>query len=96
MAEAEVVGMVLLALSTILGVFGLIAKPMLRLDQTITRLEITLEHIQGQAKNVEETISVHETRLDRAEDRLTEHDYRLRAVEGREYGERERNRRQAQ
>ena len=86
MAEAEAVGMVLLALSTILGAFAVVAKPMLRLDQTITRLELTLEHMQSQAKNVDNALAVHESRLDRAEDRLTEHDYRLRAVKGRENG----------
>lgn len=81
MIEAEAVGMVLLALSTILGVFISVAKPLLRLDQTITRLELTLSQMEKQAESMNSAISTHEHRLDVAEDRLTDHDYRIRRIE---------------
>lgn len=81
MVEAEALGMVLLALSTILGVFAAIAKPLLRLDQTITKLELTLNQMERHADALDNTINTHEHRLDVAEDRLTEHDYRLRRIE---------------
>jgi len=81
MVEAEAVGMVLLALSTILSVFAVVAKPLLRLDQTITKLEVTLEHLQQSTDSMSSTISAHEHRLDVVEDRLTDHDYRIRGLE---------------
>ena len=81
MIEAEAVGMVLLALSTILGVFISVAKPLLRLDQTITKLELTLNQMEKHSESMDAILSTHEHRLDVAEDRLTDHDYRIRRIE---------------
>lgn len=81
MIEAEAVGMVLLALSTILGVIISVAKPLLRLDQTITKLELTLNQMEKHSEALDAAISTHEHRLDVAEDRLTDHDYRIRRIE---------------
>lgn len=79
--EAEAVGMVVLALSTILGAFAVVAKPMLQLNATITRLEAVLNALQDRMAEVGSTIRVQDTRLDRAETTLTEHGMRIERLE---------------
>lgn len=79
--EAEAVGTVVLALSAILGLFVVIAKPMLNLDRTITELEATLRHMQEVMAERGRRIDETEARLDRAEDRIVDHEYRIKRVE---------------
>lgn len=79
--EAETVGMVLLALSTILGAFAIVAKPMLNLNATITRLESVLTSLQEKMAEATSVIKAQDARLDRAETTLTEHGLRLERLE---------------
>lgn len=79
--EAEAVGMVVLALSTILGAFAVVAKPMLQLNATITRLEAVLNTLQEKMAEVGTTIKTQDSRLDRAETTLTEHGMRIERLE---------------
>ena len=79
--EAEAVGTVVLALSAILGLFVIVAKPMLNLDRTITELEATLRHMQEVMAERGRRIDETEARLDRAEDRIVDHEYRIKRVE---------------
>ena len=79
--EAEAVGMVLLALSTILGAFAVVAKPMLQLNATITRLEAVLNSLQEKMVEVGTAIKTQDSRLDRAETTLTEHGMRIERLE---------------
>ena len=79
--EAEAVGMVVLALSTILGAFAVVAKPMLQLNATITRLEAVLNALQEKMAEVGGTIKAQDSRLDRAETTLTEHGMRIERLE---------------
>lgn len=81
--EAEAVGTVVLALSAILGLFVIVAKPMLNLDRTITELEATLRHMQEVMAERGRRIDETEARLDRAEDRIVDHKYRIKRVEER-------------
>lgn len=79
--EAEAVGAVLLALSTILGAFAIIAKPMLQLNATITRLESVLESLQEKMAEAGRIMRDQDARLDRAETTLTEHGLRIERLE---------------
>lgn len=79
--EAEAVGMVLLALSTILGAFAVVAKPMLQLNSTITRLESVLNALQEKMTEAGTVIKAQDSRLDRAETTLTEHGMRIERLE---------------
>ena len=79
--EAETVGAVLLALSTILGAFAIIAKPMLSLNATITRLESVLTSLQEKMQEAGKVIRDQDARLDRAETTLTEHGLRIERLE---------------
>ena len=79
--EAETVGMVVLALSTILGAFAVVAKPMLQLNATITRLEAVLNSLQEKMVEVGTAIKTQDSRLDRAETTLTEHGMRIERLE---------------
>ena len=79
--EAETVGAVLLALSTILGAFAIIAKPMLNLNATITRLESVLTSLQEKMQEAGKVIRDQDARLDRAETTLTEHGLRIERLE---------------
>ena len=79
--EAEAVGMVVLALSTILGAFAVVAKPMLQLNATITRLEAVLNSLQEKMVEVGTAIKTQDSRLDRAETTLTEHGLRIERLE---------------
>ena len=79
--EAEAVGTVVLALSAILGLFVIVAKPLLNLDRTITELEATLRHMQEVMAERGRRIDETEARLDRAEDRIVDHDYRIKRLE---------------
>lgn len=79
--EAETVGMVLLALSTILGAFAIVAKPMLSLNATITRLESVLNSLQEKMAEAGRTMRDQDARLDRAETTLTEHGLRIERLE---------------
>lgn len=79
--EAEAVGMVVLALSTILGAFAVVAKPMLQLNATITRLEAVLNSLQEKMVEVGTAIKAQDSRLDRAETTLTEHGLRIERLE---------------
>ena len=79
--EAEAVGMVLLALSTILGAFAVVAKPLLQLNSTITRLEAVLESLKGKMDEAAGAIRSQDSRLDRAETTLTEHGMRIERLE---------------
>ena len=79
--EAAAVGMVLLALSTILGAFAVVAKPMLQLNSTITRLESVLNALQEKMTEAGAVIKAQDSRLDRAETTLTEHGMRIERLE---------------
>lgn len=79
--EAEAVGMVVLALSTILGAFAIVAKPMLSLNATITRLESVLTSLQEKMAEAGRTMRDQDARLDRAETTLTEHGLRIERLE---------------
>ena len=79
--EAETVGAVLLALSTILGAFVIIAKPMLSLNATITRLEAVLTSLQEKMTEVTGAVRSQDSRLDRTETVLTEHGLRIERLE---------------
>lgn len=79
--EAETVGAVLLALSTILGAFAIIAKPMLNLNATITRLESVLTSLQEKVAEAGRIMRDQDARLDRAETTLTEHGLRIERLE---------------
>ena len=79
--EAEAVGMVVLALSTILGAFAVVATPMLQLNATITRLEAVLNSLQEKMVEVGTAIKTQDSRLDRAETTLTEHGMRIERLE---------------
>lgn len=81
MTEAETVGVVLMAMVTIIGAFAAVAKPMLRLDQTITKLEATLQHLQDKMTEAGSAIRTQDARLDRAETTLTEHGMRIERLE---------------
>ncbi|MBR4226939.1 MAG: hypothetical protein IKR86_09300 [Candidatus Methanomethylophilaceae archaeon] len=81
MSEAETVGMVLLALATIAGAFGLIAKPMIQLNATITRLEAVITTLQEKMTEATSAIRSQDARLDRAETTLTEHGLRIERLE---------------
>ena len=79
--EAEAVGAVLLALSTILGAFAIVAKPMLQLNATITRLESVLTSLQEKVAEAGRIMRDQDARLDRAETTLTEHGLRIERLE---------------
>ena len=79
--EAEAVGMVVLALSTILGASAVVAKPMLQLNATITRLEAVLNALQEKMAEAGTVIKTQDSRLDRAETTLTEHGMRIERLE---------------
>ena len=79
--EAEAVGAVLLALSTILGAFAIVARPMLQLNATITRLESVLTSLQEKMAEAGRIMRDQDARLDRAETTLTEHGLRIERLE---------------
>ncbi len=83
MTDPEAVGTVLIALSTIIGAFVLAAKPLLRLSSVITELESTLRHMEGIMAERGARLSELETKSERIEDRLTDHEYRIKSLEGR-------------
>lgn len=79
--EAEAVGMVVLALSTIMGAFAVVARPMLQLNATITRLESVLTSLQEKMAEAGRIMRDQDARLDRAETTLTEHGLRIERLE---------------
>lgn len=81
MVEAETVGMVLLALSTIIGAFAVVAKPILKLNATIVRLESVLTSLQEKVAEAGRIMHDQDARLDRAETTLTEHGLRIERLE---------------
>ena len=83
MSEAETVGMVLLALVTIFGAFAMVARPLMRLDQTLVTLEASIDRLKELIEEQREKTRDHEKRLDEAEKALIDHDHRLRKMEDR-------------
>ena len=83
MSEAETVGMVLLALVTIFGAFAMVARPLMRLDQTLVTLEASIDRLKELIEEQREKSKDHEKRLDEAEKTLIDHDHRLRKMEDR-------------
>lgn len=79
--DPEAVGMVILALSTIFGAFAIVAKPMLSLNATITRLESVLTSLQEKMAEASRMMRDQDARLDRAETTLTEHGLRIERLE---------------
>lgn len=83
MTDPEAVGTVLIALATIVSAFVLVAKPLLRLNSVITELEATLRHMEGVMAERGARLSELEAKEERIEDRVTDHEYRIKSLEGR-------------
>lgn len=82
MTDPEAVGTVLIALATIVSAFVLVAKPLLRLNSVITELEATLRHMEGVMAERGARLSELEAKAERIEDRVTDHEYRIKTLEG--------------
>ena len=69
---------VVLALAVILGLIGVIVKPILKLNTTLTMLDMTIKSLQDQLKSFRgDNDKDHDEifdRLDEHEDTLVEHD----------------------
>ena len=83
MTDPEAVGTVLIALATIVSAFVLVAKPLLRLNSVITELEATLRHMEGVMAERGARLSELEAKEERIEDRVTDHEYRIKSLEDR-------------
>lgn len=81
MSEAEAIGMVLMALASIIGAFTLVASPLLKLNRTMTDLEATLRCMRDRNAERDAVLKEHGTRLDRMEDTVAEHEYRIDRME---------------
>ena len=76
--EAAISWQVVLALVVILGLIGVIVRPVLKLNTTLTTLDLTIKSLQEQLKsfrcdNDKDHDDIFE-RLDEHEDTLVEHD----------------------
>ncbi len=81
MTDPEAVGMVLMALATIVSAFVLVAKPLLNLNRVITELESTLRHMQEVMAERGKRMDEIEARQERTEGMVLDHEYRLKRVE---------------
>jgi len=81
MNEAEAIGMVLIALASIIGMFSAVAGPLLRLNKTMTELETTLKCMRERNSERDASLQDHEKRLGRVEDTATEHEFRITRIE---------------
>ena len=81
MSEAEVVGTVLMALASIIGAFMLVASPLLKLNRTMTELETTLRCMRDRNVERDAVLKDHGARIDKVEDTVAEHEYRLDRIE---------------
>ena len=76
--EAAISWQVVLALVVIIGLIGVIVKPILKLNTTLTMLDMTIKSLQDQLKSFRgDNDKDHDDifdRLDEHEDTLIEHD----------------------
>ena len=77
MSEAEAIGMVLMALASIISAFMLVASPILKLNRTMTELEATLRCMRDRNAERDAVLKDYGARIDRVEDTVAEHEYRL-------------------
>lgn len=69
MTQYEVIGMVIVGLSSILGLFVLFVKllitPINSLTNSVSNLDLTLRQLNGKHDKLEERVNTHEERLDK-------------------------------
>lgn len=70
MTPTEAIGVVVVALISILSLFALISKPFSSLTEAINKLNILVEKLSANLDNTEKLVQKLDTRLTRAEKKL--------------------------
>ena len=81
MTELEGIGMVVVALGSIIGLIVAVSGPLVKLNSAITRLETVLTALQDKMADAGSTIKAIDSRLDRVETTATEHGLRIERLE---------------
>lgn len=91
MTTAEMIGIVIIALSSILGLFGAVAKPLINNTQAMTLLNASVKELSSKIDEQNKRIEAQEDALERYKDHvresqrkqwevLNEHDRRIEEV----------------
>lgn len=72
MSEVEFLGMLVLCLGTLGGVFGAVYKPLQKNTQTMTRLTLTMEHLIERMDDQEERMKEHELEFERYKEHVSQ------------------------
>lgn len=81
MSDLEGIGMVVVALGSVIGLVAAISGPLVKLNSAITRLETVLTALQDRMAEAGGTLKNLDARLDRVETTATEHGLRLERLE---------------
>lgn len=84
MTDAEFLGMLVIALCALLGLIGAVVTPLLKLNGTIEKLNGTLANILKENVTRDHRISEHGKQIDKHGKVLTEHEVRIKHLEGEE------------
>ena len=81
MSQAEIVGYIVIGLGTIVGLFFAIGRPIINLNNTMTTLDVKLDHVRGTDERQDSRLDAHSDRIDKVEDKSINHDGRIISLE---------------
>lgn len=78
MTQYEVIGIVIVGLSSIFGLFAIFVKllisPINNLTNSVSNLDLTLRELSGKHDKLEERVDIHEERLDKIDIKIATKD----------------------
>lgn len=82
MTDAEFLGMLVIALSALLGLIGAVVTPLIKLNGTLEKLNGMLRNVLSENEVRDKRINAHAGQLDEHEKLLTNHEVRIKHLEG--------------
>lgn len=71
MNETEIIGVVITALTVIVGLYVTVTNPILKVNQQLTELNVNQKHILSRNEEQEHKLSTHTLQLEDHEKRIT-------------------------
>lgn len=81
MSEAEIIGLVVIGLTAIVGLFGTITVPIIKLNNNITTLNDRIDHMRENDDVRDQRIRLHGEKLDEHEKILARHTVQIEHIE---------------
>lgn len=80
--EAEFLGMLVMALCALIGLFSAVIVPLIKLNVTLAKLNSALDSVLESDKIRDRRINAHSEQLDQHEKQIAEHEVRLKHLGG--------------